>query len=68
MADPSKPRGANSVIHRARIVASTALLGAVVGGALFGTAPVIMGIIGVHEIGALIGGTIGFVANAKHLI
>jgi hypothetical protein len=54
-----------TLFHSVRVVASCALLGAVAGGAFFGWLPVA---IGVHEIGAVVGGAVGLVANAKHLV
>lgn len=56
-----------SILHQLRIVASSALLGAVVAGAFFGWMPA-LGMIGVHEVGAAIGAGLGVVANAKHLV
>ncbi len=53
-----------NLIRSLRTVASTALLGAVVAGMLFGWAP----ITGVHEIGAVIGAGLGVLANAKHFV
>ena len=54
-------------IHRIRIVASSALLGAVVAGTFFGWLPA-LGMMGVHEVGAALGAGMGALANAKHLI
>ena len=54
-------------IHRVRIVASSALLGAVVAGTFFGWLPA-LGMIGAHEVGAALGAGVGVLANAKHLI
>jgi uncharacterized membrane protein len=57
----------SKTLHRARIVASSALAGAVIGGAFFGWLPAI-GILGIHELGALVGAGVGVIANAKHLV
>lgn len=54
-------------LHSARIVASFALVGAVVAGTFFGWLPA-LGLIGVHEIGAAVGAAVGVVANIKHLV
>lgn len=56
----------NPVIHKLRVIAGCALVGAVVGGTFFGWIPA-MGVLGVHEIGAAIGAGLGALANAKNL-
>lgn len=58
---------ASRTLHRVRIVASFALVGAVVAGTFFGWLPA-LGLIGVHEVGAAVGAGVGVLANAKHLV
>lgn len=56
-----------SVVHSLRVVAGFSLLGAVLGGTFFAWLPA-FGILGIHELGALVGAGAGLVANARHAI
>jgi len=56
-------------LHNLRTLASFALLGAASAGALLSWIPAIgIGVLGVHEIGALVGLGAGMVANARQLV
>lgn len=59
----------NQLLHSLRTIASFALLGAAGAGALLSWVPTIgIGVLGVHEIGALVGLGAGLVANARQLV
>lgn len=58
---------ARRTFHVLRVISACALLGAAAAGTLFGWLPA-MGLVGAHEIGALLGAGVGAVASAKHAI
>ena len=56
-----------SLLHVARIASGSALLGTVLAGTFFGWLPA-FGLIGVHEIGAVVGAGLGAFASVKHMV
>lgn len=52
-----------SILRSLRLITGCGLLGAVLAGTFFGW----IGTAGVHEAGAVVGLSLGIVANAKHL-
>ena len=54
-------------IHALRVISACALLGAVTAGTLFGWLPAV-GLIGAHEVGAVLGLGLGTLATARNAI
>ena len=68
MADRNaRVRRSAGVVHGARMTAGAALLGSVLAGTFFGWLPA-FGLVGVHEIGAVLGAGLGAFASAKHMV
>ena len=57
-----------SVIPSLRIISGCELVGTVTAGALFGWMAPAWGLIGAHEVGAVLGAGFGIYAAARHLI
>lgn len=53
-----------TALRSLRVAAGGMILGAALAGTLFGW----VGLMGVHEFGALVGGSLGFAASVKHIV